>query len=244
MKSFLVIILKTYQYFLAIVIFFICGFFTALFFENRRSTNSELTLKKEVYVENSALIESVNKVYASSVIIKSIEGKVLGSGFVFDYNGAVITAAHVVSDAKPQYIVKFVDGTELFASMSKKDFEHDLAILKIDDDYDFQAVKIDEANNLQIGQKLFAIGYNTNMEFSVSDGIIGGLDRQIDASSEDFTLSLKNLIQLDLNASLGMSGAPVFNLNGELVGMISAVSKNTNGAVFALKSIDILNTAK
>lgn len=188
--------------------------------------STELKIEREVYSEDSSIIEAVEKVKDIVATVTDLEGEVLGTAFLLDLDTAV-TAAHLFSDQDMTYLIETI-GPTLKANIAKQDKSHDLLILDLSSDERKSLLfnEVQFAENLKLGQKVFAIGYNFEMPGSVVTGIVSGLDRDL--------LGYEGLIQLDMNLTSGMSGAPLFNLNGEIVAMIVAVSKDQSGVGLAV----------
>lgn len=188
------------------------------------------------------LVDSVAKVFNSVVSIKDEEGKILGSGFVL--NDKIVTAAHVLYDKDKNYLVKFSDGQIFETNIEILDEIKDLAFLSPVPSTQHPAPMLKsvipaKSDQLELGQEVFTIGYTAGFEFSVLNGIISGKNRNFEINTLNQNLRLNNLLQIDMNGSLGLSGAPVFNLNGEIIAMVLAVDEKT-GTVFGVGA-EIIN---
>jgi 2-alkenal reductase len=155
-----------------------------------------------------------------------------GSGWIYTEDGYVVTNAHVVSGAD-SFVIQYFDGTQVEAELIGTDTMQDVAVLKIDlgDGETVPAVaRVGDSSTVRAGDEVVAIGSPLG-EFlnSVSEGNVGGLDRSLDAG--DGT-SLDNLIQHDAEISPGNSGGPLFNMQGEVIGMNVAKieTASSNGA--------------
>lgn len=161
-----------------------------------------------------------------------------GSGWIYTEDGYVITNAHVVSGAD-SFMVLYSDGTEVPATLVGADTIQDVAVLKLQLE-DGQTVpgvaKVGDSSLMRAGDDVVAIGSPLG-EFtnSVSDGIIGGLDRALDSGNGT---TLDNLIQHDAEISSGNSGGPLLNMSGEVIGMnvakIDTASTNGQASVSGL----------
>lgn len=142
-----------------------------------------------------------------------------GSGWIYDAEGHVVTNNHVVEGAD-SFVVQFYDGTQVNATLVGTDSFQDVAVLQLDLE-DGQTVPgvatVGDSTAMRAGDQVVAIGSPLG-EFtnSVSEGIIGGLDRSLD-TGEGYALA--NLIQHDAPISPGNSGGPLLNMNGEVIGM-------------------------
>ncbi|MEK7658448.1 MAG: trypsin-like peptidase domain-containing protein [Patescibacteria group bacterium] len=166
-----------------------------------------------------------------------------GSGFIVSEDGFILTNKHVVSDKQADYTVLTNDGQKYSAKVLALDPVKDLAIIKIQSDHKFPAIKLGDSSGAQIGQSVIAIG-NALGEFSntVSVGIISGLGRTISASDKKAGISetLEGIIQTDAAINSGNSGGPLLNLKGEVIGINTAMAEGAQSIGFAIP----INTAK
>jgi len=170
---------------------------------------------------------------ASSAVIpppKTIES--LGSGFVFDPAGYILTNNHVVDGAN-DVTVTFADGTVYNATIAGRDKDADLAVLKVDAGHPLPFVKFGDSAKMRVGDWVMAIGNPFGLAGSTSAGIVSALHRQIgDTTYDDF-------IQTDAAINRGNSGGPLFNMAGEVIGVNSAIeapSGNSDGVGFSIPS--------
>lgn len=145
----------------------------------------------------------------------------LGSGFVIDKSGYIITNNHVVRDAE-EIIVRFSDRREFKAEVIGKDDRSDVALLKVDAD-DLPVVKLGDSHNLRVGEWVMAIGSPFGFDHSVSVGVVSAIGRNL--PSENYV----PFIQTDVAINPGNSGGPLFNLEGEVVGINSQIYSRTGG---------------
>ncbi|NIX76461.1 DegQ family serine endoprotease [Microvirga sp. c23x22] len=148
----------------------------------------------------------------------------LGSGFVIDPSGIVVTNNHVIGDANDISVI-FSDGTRLKAEIIGKDTKVDLAVLKVKSDKPLKAVKFGDSDALRPGDWVLAIGNPFGLGGSVTAGIISARGRNIDSGPYD------NYIQTDAAINKGNSGGPLFNMNGEVIGINTAILSPTGGSV-------------
>jgi len=166
-----------------------------------------------------------------------------GSGFIISADGLIITNKHVVSDKKADYEVTTSDGQKYSAKVMALDPVQDLAIIKVklklpeQAGVIFQPATLGDSSGIQIGQTAIAIG-NSLGEFynTVSVGVISGLQRTISASSQDgsFSERLEGIIQTDAAINTGNSGGPLLNLNGEVIGVNTAIAESASSISFAI----------
>ena len=170
-----------------------------------------------------------------------------GSGFIIDSTGMIVTNKHVVQDTEADYTVVLSDGREFMAEVVSLDPANDLAIIQVFESEDKKPTELPfiefaENHNLEIGQRVIAIG-NALGEFqnTVTSGIISAESRQIEATdglgyNRDV---LTNLLQTDAAINQGNSGGPLINLEGQVVGINTAIASNANGIGFAIPIEDV-----
>ncbi len=140
----------------------------------------------------------------------------LGSGFIIDSSGIIVTNNHVINDAE-DILVRFEDGQEYEAKVIGADPLSDLAILKIKSNKKFKPVKFGDSDKARIGDWVIAIGNPLGLSGTVTAGIISARNRNIGMSRyEDF-------IQTDASINQGNSGGPLFNMNGDVIGINTAI---------------------
>jgi serine protease Do len=156
----------------------------------------------------------------------------LGSGFVIDPSGVVVTNNHVVGEASDIEVI-FTDGSKLKAEVVGKDAKIDLAVLRVKPDKPLKAVKFGDSEKMRIGQWVMAVGNPFGLGGSVTAGIISARHRNIDSGSYD------DYLQTDAAINRGNSGGPLFNLDGEVIGINTAILSPTGGSIgigFAIPS--------
>jgi len=139
----------------------------------------------------------------------------LGSGFVIKEDGTIITNNHVIEGAEGIYI-KFTDGKEYEAELIGTDPVSDIAVLKIKAKQSFPFVKLANSDKARVGDWVVAIGNPFGLGGTVTTGIISAINRDIHMGRYD------NFIQTDASINQGNSGGPLFNLDGEVIGINSA----------------------
>jgi S1-C subfamily serine protease len=175
-------------------------------------------------------------------------GSRLGSGFVYDKNGHIITNNHVTAGGKDLHIT-FSDGTIYTGKVIGSDPHSDLAILLIDDvpKEKLFPLTLGNSSNLIVGQTVAAVGNPFGLSGSLTEGIISGLGRLLPSTPENIfgtdnrvaSFSIPDIIQTDAAINPGNSGGPLLNLNGEVIGINSAIFSNTGvyaGVGFAIPS--------
>ncbi len=153
-----------------------------------------------------------------------------GSGFVYDTLGHIITNNHVVGDAV-EITVIFADGTEVDATLVGTDPDSDLAVIKVNpSEVNLTTVPLGDSDELRIGQYVVAIGNPFGLSGSMTSGIVSGLGRTLAADSfaaNGRSFSIPDIIQTDTAINPGNSGGPLLNLDGEVVGVNTAIATNS-----------------
>jgi serine protease Do len=144
----------------------------------------------------------------------------VGSGLIFAEDGVVLTNNHVVQDAY-EVIVRLPDGSEYKADNILTDPSSDLAVLRIHPDHKLPTAAIGNSSQLEIGDWVIAIGSPFNLEATVSAGIISAKGRSMPL------IERSRLLQTDAAINPGNSGGPLVNLNGEVIGINTAIATNT-----------------
>ena len=165
----------------------------------------------------------------------------VGSGFIVSADGYILTNRHVVDNAT-RVTVRLTDRREFQAKVIGSDDKSDVALLKIEAS-NLPTVRIGDPGKLRPGEWVVAIGSPFNFQNSVTAGIVSALGRPVPNGS---TYNYVNFIQTDVAVNPGNSGGPLFNLNGEVVGINSQIYSNTGsyaGLSFAIP-IDIANNVR
>lgn len=171
----------------------------------------------------------------------------LGSGFVFDKQGHIITNYHVVGNAKT-VDVTFVDGNSYIANVIGSDPFSDIAVIQITDDFSAEnlvPLVIANSSSLEIGQQIVAIGNPFGLSDTMTTGIISQMGRLLPNPGTNF--STPNTIQTDAAINPGNSGGPLLNMQGQVVGINTAISSATgefSGIGFAVPSNAIIREAE
>lgn len=147
----------------------------------------------------------------------------LGSGFVLE-GGYILTNNHVVEEAD-EILVRFSDRRELTAELIGADPRSDLALLKVEAD-DLPNVKLGKSGSLKVGEWVLAIGSPFGFDYSVTAGIVSAKGRSLPTEQNE---NYVPFIQTDVAINPGNSGGPLFNLDGEVVGINSQIYSNSGG---------------
>jgi serine protease Do len=148
----------------------------------------------------------------------------LGSGFIIDPSGIVVTNNHVIADADEINVI-LNDGTKLTAELVGRDTKSDLALLRVHPDKPLKAVKFGDSDKLRLGEWVIAIGNPFSLGGTVTAGIVSARNRDINSGPYD------NYIQTDAAINRGNSGGPLFNLNGEVIGVNTAIISPSGGSI-------------
>lgn len=148
----------------------------------------------------------------------------LGSGFIIDGNGTILTNYHVVDSAQ-KITVTLSDGKSYDAKVIGKDQKSDIAVIKIDAGRELPAVTLGDSDRLEVGEWVMAIGNPFGLDHTVTSGIVSAKGRQIGAGPYD------NFIQTDASINPGNSGGPLLNLQGEVVGINTAIFSQSGGNI-------------
>ena len=148
----------------------------------------------------------------------------LGSGFIVDPAGLVVTNNHVIADADEVNVI-LNDGTTLKAEVVGRDQRTDLALLRVKPTRPLKAVKFGDSEKLRLGEWVIAIGNPFSLGGTVTAGIVSARNRDIQSGPYD------NYIQTDAAINRGNSGGPLFNLNGEVIGVNTAIISPSGGSI-------------
>ena len=148
----------------------------------------------------------------------------LGSGFIIDAAGLVVTNNHVIADADEINVI-LNDGTTLKAEIVGRDTKTDLALVRVKSDKPLKAVKFGDSDKLRLGEWVIAIGNPFSLGGTVTAGIVSARNRDINSGPYD------NYIQTDAAINRGNSGGPLFNLNGEVIGVNTAIISPSGGSI-------------
>ncbi len=151
-------------------------------------------------------------------------GNSLGSGFVIDPSGIVVTNNHVIGEAN-DITVNFNDGTKLKAEVVGRDPKTDIAVLRVKPDKPLKAVRFGDDQAARVGDWVVAIGNPFGFDSSVSAGIVSARNRRINSGPYD------NFIQTDAAINRGNSGGPLFNMKGEVIGINTAIISPSGGSI-------------
>jgi serine protease Do len=226
----------------------IFGSYAYLDYRSEITGSSTLTGQKNVKVEeSSAIIDAVEKASPSVVSITGtiestgffgniVKSEVSGTGFIITKDGLILTNKHVVSSVGTTYKVFTSDGKEYDAEVKATDPLNDIAFIKIDAS-DLPVIELGDSDILKVGQRAIAIGNALGQyQNSVTTGIISAVGRVVEAgdSLNSSTETLENVIQTDAAINSGNSGGPLINLDGQVIGINTAVDSTGESIGFAI----------
>ncbi|KAA1418718.1 PDZ domain-containing protein [Nocardioides humilatus] len=164
---------------------------------------------------------------------EGVEAGATGSGFVLDSNGNVVTNNHVVADAAendgPIEVVD-QDGNQHAATVVGRSPVYDLAVLHVADSSGLKPASLGRSHSLRVGEPVVAIGAPLGLSSTVTSGIVSALNRPVTTGSTTDDSSYINAIQTDAAINPGNSGGPLVNLQGQVVGVNSAIATNGGGS--------------
>ncbi|MFQ5998718.1 MAG: S1C family serine protease [Candidatus Bathyarchaeia archaeon] len=185
-------------------------------------------------LEGGALVSELYRQAEKSVVLVTVRveggGQIVGSGegtgIVFDTLGRIITNNHVVEDAEI-IEVTFSDGTVVDAHILGSDPFSDLAVIEVNEVVsDLHPLRLGDSSNLEVGERVIAIGNPFGLSGSVTSGIVSQTGRLMPAPGG---YSITNVIQIDAAVNPGNSGGPLLNGAGEVVGITTAIASRTGG---------------
>ncbi len=162
--------------------------------------------------------------FFKDMIPKEFKQQALGSGFVLDKEGFILTNNHVV-EKSDEIKVKLADGKEYLAKIVGRDPKTDLALIKIDADRSLVPLTLGDSDKLEVGDWVVAIGNPFGLGNTVTAGIVSAKYRHIGAGAYD------NFIQTDASINPGNSGGPLLNTGGEVVGVNTAIYSQSGGSI-------------
>jgi S1-C subfamily serine protease len=198
-------------------------------------------------VENSVVqITSKVSTVNNNIIVNGVplqsQSTRLGSGFVYDKEGRIITNNHVVEGSKTVNVT-FVDGNTYTAKVVGTDPDNDIAVIQIIDNFSDENLTpliFGDSSQLQVGQQVIAIGNPFGLSDTMTHGIISQVGRLL--PNENLGFNIPDVIQVDAPINPGNSGGPLLNTQGEIIGMNTAINTNTgefSGVGFAIPSNSI-----
>lgn len=181
-------------------------------------------------IQEDVLVALYERVIPGVVAIRSLDAGSLGSGFVVDREGHIVTNYHVVEDAQ-RVEVDFTSGYKAYGTVIATDLDSDLAVIKVDAPAEeIHPLSLGDSDQLKVGQTVVAIGNPFGLSGTMTVGIISALGRTLEserAAPGGSFFSAGDIIQTDAAINPGNSGGPLFNLRGEVIGVNRAI-RTTN----------------
>ena len=201
--------------------------------ETTLSTKKSLTLVELFEKSESGVV----RIDVDNINSFQEAGTTLGSGFVFDDSGHIITNAHVI-DGASNITITFLDGSQYHAQMVGSDKFTDIAVIKVAEKPRYlHPLQIGDSSTLKVGEQVAAIGNPFGLSGSMTSGIVSQIGRLL--PSQDTGFSIPNVIQTDAAINPGNSGGPLLNMNGKVMGINTAIQSGTGqsaGIGFAVPS--------
>lgn len=175
----------------------------------------------EIFEKSEAGVVRVNVIKSNQVI--DLNG--VGSGYVFDKQGHIITNQHVVNNAE-KIVVTFLDGRSYNAELVGTDPFTDIAVIRVDAEPSLlNPLPLGDSSSLKVGMQVVAIGNPFGLSGSMTSGIVSQLGRLL--PSQDTGFSIPDVIQTDAAINPGNSGGPLLNMRGEVIGINTAIQSAT-----------------
>ncbi|RTE11775.1 S1C family serine protease [Paenibacillus whitsoniae] len=169
----------------------------------------------------------------------SLQPAGIGSGFIFDKSGYILTNEHVIDGADEIDVTVQGYDTPFKAKLLGSSYDLDLAVLKIENSEALPALTIGSSDQSSIGDWVVAIGNPYDFDYTVTAGLLSAKGREISIDDEQGTRNYKNLIQTDAAINPGNSGGPLLNMKGEVIGINTAVNSEAQGIGFAIPTSTI-----
>lgn len=222
--------------------------------ENSMTYNScSNCMSGTMVVENAGLSQSVKKAYDAVVMIKGYKNNRAtgsGSGFVYKKDakyGYIMTNQHVV-DGTDKLMIKLTSGEEIEGTLLGGDKYIDIAVISIPVDKVITVAHIGSTKNLNIGDTIFTMGTPVAEEYfnTVTGGYISGIDRKVTVTVDKTADWVQDVLQIDASINPGNSGGPLFNFNGEVIGVnsLKLVNNQIEGMGFSIKIEDAMKHVK
>ena len=225
--------------------------FTALFIIPSQSDETTIQMQSQIDEINNLMLTESKTLSLIDIFEKAEPGVVrvnternqtesetggVGSGFVFDKKGHIITNAHVIEDST-KTVVTFLDGRSYNAQIIGVDKYTDIGVIKVNADLKLlHPLSLGDSSNLQVGEPITAIGNPFGLSGSTTSGIISQMGRLLPSGSG---YSIPDVIQTDAAINPGNSGGPLLNMRGDIVGINTAIQSSTGeftGVGFAIPS--------
>lgn len=162
----------------------------------------------------------------------------IGTGFVFDPRGYILTNEHVIHGASQVMLRLYGKKNPVRATVVGSDYRHDIAVLKAPIATPEPLLKVGRSREAKVGEWVVAIGSPLGLDHTVTVGIISAIERPLQIGDREYP----NLLQTDAAINRGNSGGPLINLKGQVIGMNTAVSQSSQGIGFAISADVVRDT--
>ena len=208
-------------------------------------------IEKTVTVTDTGIAEGIGNIYDAVVVVENYQNSKLagiGSGFIYDKEGYIMTNHHVVEKASSVKVI-LMSGDTVEAKVIGSDEYADIAVIQIDKKYVTKVATIGSSENTKVGDTVFTIGSPMSSSYSgtVTRGILSGKNRMVEVSVDSTTNDwVMNVMQTDAAINPGNSGGPLCNVSGEVIGINSMkiVQSEIEGIGFAIPIEEALDYAK
>ena len=203
-------------------------------------TSGEALSASQIYNKNiDSVVAIQSEIVSQSIFGEYVAGASAGSGFIISEDGYVLTNYHVVEDSKNIKVI-LANGLEYSAELIGFEEDNDIAVLKLQSEDSFKPVVLGKSEGLVIGEDVVAIGNPLGeLTFSITKGIVSAVDRNIQIDN----FNAISMFQVDCAVNQGNSGGPIFNMYGEVVGIVSAkyASETIEGLGFSIPIDDVVS---
>lgn len=211
--------------------------------------NNTNVVDRKFTVSEIGLSTGINNVYDSVVVVqnyKNDKSNGIGSGFVYNNDGYIMTNSHVIEGAS-NIKVMLMSGDAVDATIIGDDEYADIAVIKIDKKYVTKVATLGSSESINVGDTVFTIGSPISSEYygTVTRGILSGKNRLVNVTVESSNDWIMNVMQTDAAINPGNSGGPLCNANGDVIGINSMklVQSQVEGMGFAIPIEDAISYA-
>ena len=162
----------------------------------------------------------------------------IGTGFLFDPRGYILTNEHVIHDAREVRVLRLGKDQAVPARLIGANYDHDIAVLKVAPRKGVRVLRLGRSKNVRVGEWVLAIGNPLGLDNSVTVGIVSAKERPMQIGDRTYP----HRLQTDAAINRGNSGGPLINLRGEVIGINTAVSQSSQGIGFAI-AVDVVRDA-
>ena len=234
---------RFFTYVFTAIIFVFVGAYGMYYLINKADGEGTISQKieKSVTVTDKGISDGIENIYDAVVVVQNYQRNKMagiGSGFIYDKEGYIITNHHVVENASELKVV-LMSGDTVDAKLIGSDEYADIAVIQIDKSYVKTVAKVGSSEDMKVGDTVFTIGSPMSASYAgtVTRGILSGKDRMVEVSvSSNSNDYIMNVMQTDAAINPGNSGGPLCNVSGEVIGVNSMkiVQSEIEGIGFAI----------